>query len=412
MRVMIVGGGAREHAIAWKIARDRPDTRLFLAPGSRASHQLGQAINIAQDDVAGLLDFARANAVDLTVVGPETALAAGIADEFSQAGLRLFGPSRAAAEIEFSKAWAKDFMRRHAIPTAASASFDTPDAAIVYVKSLPAPPVVKDDAPAGGKGVTVAETVAQAEEAVQAIFAAPGPRRVVVEERLEGWELSALAFCDGRHLELMPPACDYKRLWDGDEGPNTGGMGAYAPASIAPRLRQRIVAEILQPAADGLIAEGRPFQGVLYAGLMIGPDGPKALEFNCRFGDPETQALLPLLESDLLDILMACHEGRLDSVSPRWSAHTCCAVVRASAGYPTSAVPGEPEGLEHAGEALAFGGGSSGRVLTLSATGSTLPEARERVYLAMDRIRLPGGTHRRDIGLFDRASEAMQQRNP
>jgi len=403
MKVLIVGGGAREHALAWKITRDRPELELLLAPGNDGSHRLGRCVAVPAEDAAGLARLASEEAVDLTVVGPEGPLAAGIADAFATAGLRLFGPSAAAAEIEASKAWAKAFMQRHGIPTARFADCDSLDEVETALADFEAPPVIKDDALAGGKGVTVAETLDEALVAAETIFRSRPDARVVVEERLEGDELSAMAFCDGQTASLLPPACDYKRLRDGDQGPNTGGMGAYAPAGIAADLRQRILTDIVEPTVQGLADEGRPFVGVLYPGLMITRAGPKVLEFNCRLGDPEAEVLLPLLESDLLDVLQACVEGRLADCQTRWSGESCCAVVLASAGYPDQPQPAEPAGWADLPEAVAFRGGTSGRVLTVSATGHSLDQARRRAYAAVERIHLPGGQYRRDIAAYDRA---------
>ena len=402
MKVLIVGGGAREHALAWKLARDRPGLELLLAPGNEGSGRLGRRLPLAADDVAGLARLAEDEAVDLTVVGPEGPLAAGIADAFAARGLRLFGPTAAAAQIEASKAWAKAFMARHNIPTARHATCASPAELDAALAAFQSPPVLKDDALAGGKGVTVAATFEEARAAAQAVLARPGAT-VVLEERLEGWELSAMAFCDGREASLLPPSCDYKRVADGDAGPNTGGMGAYAPAAISDALRACILAEIVQPTLAGLAAEGRPFSGVLYPGLMVTPDGPKVLEFNCRFGDPETEAVLPLLDGDLLEVLLACVDGRLASCRPRWSSGACCAVVLASAGYPDAPQPAQPSGWHELDGAVAFRGGDSGRVLTVSARGASLAEARQRAYAAVRQVNLPDGHYRTDVGAFDRA---------
>ncbi len=405
MKVLIVGGGGREHALAWKIARDRPDAELLLAPGNDGSARLGRQVAVAADDLDGLVRLANDQRVDLTVVGPEGPLAAGIAGAFAARGLRMFGPTAAAAHIEASKAWAKAFMLRHGIPTAKFASCASLGEVDAALSGFEAPPVVKDDALAGGKGVTVADTFDQARAAAATIFAARPAARVVLEERLAGWELSAMAFCDGRGASLMPLSCDYKRLADGDRGPNTGGMGAYAPAAVSDAIRARILADIVQPAVRGLAQEGRPFSGVLYPGLMVTPSGPKVLEFNCRFGDPEAEALLPLLDSDLLDVLLACTEGRLAEQQPRWSNQSCCAVVLASAGYPDSPEVAQPHGWQELAGAVAFRGGASGRVVTVSAVGDSLASARAQAYAAVRRIQLPGGQYRADIGAFDRASK-------
>ncbi|HLQ34653.1 MAG TPA: phosphoribosylamine--glycine ligase [Chloroflexota bacterium] len=404
MKVLIVGGGGREHALAWKIKRDRPEVELLLAPGNEGSARLGRTVPLAPDDVQGLAKLAAEEHVDLTVVGPEGPLAAGIADTFAAQGLRLFGPSAAGAQIEASKAWAKGFMQRHGIPTARFVTCASPAELPAALSQFEAPPVVKDDALAGGKGVTVAQSFEHARVAAEAIFRGRAEATVVLEERLTGYELSAMAFCDGRTASLMPGSCDYKPLLDGDQGPNTGGMGAYAPACAPAELRRRVESEIVAPALRGLAGEGRPFTGVLYPGLMITRDGPKVLEFNCRFGDPEAEALLPLLDSDLLEVLEGCVDGRLAERQVRWSGQTCCAVVLASAGYPNQPETAQPAGWEELPEAIAFRGGSSGRVLTVSALGESLAEARRRAYAAVQRIELPGGQYRTDVGAYDRVA--------
>ncbi|HLG71672.1 MAG TPA: phosphoribosylamine--glycine ligase, partial [Chloroflexota bacterium] len=404
MRVLIVGGGAREHALAWKIARDRPKVELLLAPGNDGSGRLGRRFPVAAEDVPGLVALAQTEQADLTIVGPEGPLAAGIADAFAQAGLRLFGPGAEAAQIEASKAWAKAFMQRHGIPTARFVTCSSLAVVECSLEAFDGPPVVKDDALAGGKGVTVAETPDQALAAASAIFAGRPAARVVLEERLSGYELSAMAFCDGQSASLMPLSADYKRVRDGDEGPNTGGMGAYAPAAVSAELRERIRREIVEPTLAGMAEEGRPFVGVLYPGLMITPQGPKVVEFNCRFGDPEAEVLLPLLETDLLEVVDACLSGRLSEVEVRWGNGACCAVVLASAGYPEAPERAEPRGWEELPDAVAFRGGASGRVLTVSARGADLAQARAKAYAAIERIELPGGQYRGDIAAYDRAA--------
>jgi phosphoribosylamine--glycine ligase len=295
-------------------------------------------------------------------------------------------------------------MERHGIPTARFSSCQSLDDVQTEMAELEAPPVIKDDALAGGKGVTVAETMDEALVAAEAIFLARENARVIVEERLVGYEVSAMAFCDGRGFRMMPLSCDYKRLRDGDQGPNTGGMGAYAPASISAALKHSIETEIVEPTIRGMAAEGRPFVGVLYPGLMITADGPKVLEYNCRFGDPEAEALLPLLESDLVGVALACTEGRLDEVDVHWSSQSSCAVVLASPGYPDKPEVAEPRGWADVPEAVVFRGGASGRVLTVSANGVDLAQARQRAYAATAQVHLPGGQYRRDVGAYDRAS--------
>jgi len=305
--------------------------------------------------------------------------------------------------IESSKAWAKAFMMRHEIPTARFEICHSIDEIGPCIHQFDNVPVIKDDGLAGGKGVTVATTFDEAAAAARKIFETRADAQVVVEERLEGWELSIHAFCDGTQAKLMPPACDYKRLRDGDRGPNTGGMGAYSPSAVGDQLLGSIQKSIVEPAIRGMASEGRPFVGVLYPGLMITSDGPKVLEFNCRFGDPEAQAILPLLESNLLEIILDSIAGRLGDRMIQWSRRYCCAVVVASPGYPDNPQPAEPRGYESIPSVTPFRGGASGRLLTVSALGDSLADAREEAYAALKMIDVGGGKYRRDIAAFDRA---------
>jgi phosphoribosylamine---glycine ligase len=413
MKVLIVGSGGREHALAWKSAQSPRLTQLFVAPGNAGTQRYNHPLpGTTHEDVAA---FAAAHQIDLVVIGPEAPLAAGLADDLRRAGLKVFGPSKAAAEIESSKAFAKAFMDRHHIPSARFAAFRSFEEALAHVRSAPYPVVIKASGLAAGKGVLLPETPQAAETALRAImlereFGQAGDE-VVIEERLEGEEVSLLAFADGRHAVAMPPAQDHKRLLEGDRGPNTGGMGAYAPAPICPpALADRIMQSIVQPAIDGLRAEGRPFSGVLYAGVMLTADGPRALEFNCRFGDPETQVLMPLLESDLLDLLEACADGRLDDVEVKWKPGAAACVVLASAGYPGKYASGrEIMGLDapldqavifHAGTAIDQGKPltAGGRVLAVTGWESTIEGALGRAYAAVSRVRFEGMQYRRDIG--------------
>ncbi len=420
MKVLLVGSGGREHALAWKLAQSPRLAALYVAPGNAgtAIHSRQSVIRnvaIAAEDTPGLVAFAQAKQIDLAVIGPEAPLAAGLADELRAASVNVFGPSRAAAQIEASKAFAKGFMARHHIPTARYATFTDFHQAIGHLLAVDYPVVIKASGLAAGKGVIVPGCADEAEAALRQImlereFGAAGDE-VVIEERLEGEEISVLAFTDGLTVRVMPPAQDHKRLLAGDRGPNTGGMGAYAPAPVAPpALVEAVTRSILQPAVDGLRAEGRPFVGVLYAGLMLTPDGPRTLEFNCRFGDPETQVILPLLASDLLEIALACATGRLHEVEIRWKEGAAACVVLAAEGYPGSYSKGRPiSGLDaplrdalvfHAGTALADGKlvTAGGRVLGVTGWGADLRAALHNAYNAVQTVSFEGMQYRKDIG--------------
>jgi len=414
LKVLLVGSGGREHAIAWKLAQSPRLEKLWVAPGNPGMEGLGQNVPIAATDVPGLTAFALQNQVDLVVIGPEAALEAGLADALRAVGIGVFGPTKAAACIETSKSFAKQFMQRHAIPTARFEVFKNLDRAVDYLDKVDYPVVIKASGLAAGKGVLLP---ASRQEAIQTLkemllehrFGEAGDE-VVIEERLEGDEVSLLAFSDGFSLALMPPAQDHKRLLDGDQGPNTGGMGAYAPApACPPALQQELLRKILQPAVDGLRAEGLPFVGVLYAGMILTSAGPLVLEFNARFGDPETQAILPLLESDLLDIFSACSHGQLDYAEVRWKEGASVCVVLASAGYSEKTAPPAPiSGLERVpAGCLVFQAGTSlkngtllatgGRVLGVTATGVNLERAVQAAYQAASSIQFEGSQMRRDI---------------
>lgn len=415
LNVLIVGGGGREHTLAWALRQSPRVGRLHVAPGNAGTASIAENVSIAADNIAGLVDFARVNAIDLTVVGPEAPLAAGIVDAFRAAGLRIFGPTQAAARLESSKAFAKQFMADHGIPTAAHATFTDYDAAVTYVNKLQRPLVVKADGLAAGKGVTVCDTPQQAIAALSdamldAAFGAAG-QTVVIEERLTGPELSVHAFCDGHTIRLLPPARDHKRAYDNDDGPNTGGMGAYTPVpGVDAALLDEITRTMLQPAVDGMIARGTPYTGMLYAGLMLTPDGPRTLEFNCRFGDPETQVMLPLLNSDLAEVLLACVEGRLGEIDIDWRPGACATVVAAAPGYPNDYPKGSPiTGMDLSGaDTLIFHAGTAqqdgeivtagGRVLAVSAVGADLDAALASAYATLDGIHFEGMHYRRDIG--------------
>lgn len=418
MNVLVIGNGAREHALAWKISQSPKVQRMFVAPGNAGTARIAHNLNISAGDIRGLVEAARANRIDLVMVGPEAPLTAGIVDELGRAGIPAFGPSKAAAEIEGSKVFAKELMRRYGIPTAASAEFDSFEKAAAYVRSQPVPMVIKADGLAAGKGVIIAATHDEALRALSEImqkkaFGSAGDR-VLIEECLMGREASLLAFTDGESVVPMVPACDYKRALDGDRGPNTGGMGSYAPSEFfTEALKREVIETIMKPTVKAMAREGRPYRGVLYAGLMVTDRGPKILEFNARFGDPETQAILPLLRTDLVEIMEAVIGGELGRLTVEWSDGACVGIVLASGGYPGSYRTGFPiEGLDriekdvlvfHAGTATDGTGRvvtSGGRVLTVTATGRTIAEARARAYANVDRVGFEGCHYRRDIAMI------------
>lgn len=421
MKVLVVGGGAREHALAWKIAQSSAVDKLYCAPGNPGMAEIAENVPIGASEVDRLADWASENRIDLTVVGPEDPLVRGLVDRLNSKGLLAFGPNAAGARIEGSKAFAKDLMTRQGIPTARAASFDSAAAAVDYLRSQPLPIVVKADGLAAGKGVVVASTREEAERAVadcleRGVFGEAG-RSVLVEECLVGPEVSVLALVDGTRAVPLIPACDYKRVLDGDGGPNTGGMGSYAPPRfVTPDLYREIGARVLDPIVQGLRDRGIDYRGVLYAGLMLTTDGPKTLEFNARFGDPETQVILPLLESDLVEVMCQTAAGRLDPSAIRWREGACCGVVLASGGYPGKYATGEEiHGLDRLdADVAAFHAGTrregrrlvtaGGRVLTVAATGRTMAEARERAYSNVERIQFAGMQYRRDIALREIAS--------
>ncbi len=416
MKILVVGGGGREHALAWKLAQSPRRPALYGAPGNAGTAALGTNLPIPAEDVDGLEAWARRARPDLTVVGPEAPLCAGLADRLATAGLRVFGPRAAAARLEGSKVFAKDVMKAAGVPTARAACFDEAAAALAHVRAAPLPLVVKADGLAAGKGVAVCAergaAVAAVEEAMVGGAFGEAGRRVLVEECLEGEEVSVLAFVDGERAVLLPSAQDHKRARDGDRGPNTGGMGAYSPAPMeTPVFREAVRAAVFDPVLAELRRRGIPYRGVLYAGLMITADGPKVLEFNCRFGDPETQALLPRLDGDLLPVLEACIDGVLDPAQVAWRPDACVCVVLAADGYPGAYRKGDAiEGLEeaaarpgvqvfHAGTALRNGRvvTAGGRVLGITSMGADLAAAVRTAYQAADRITFAGGWCRRDI---------------
>ncbi|BCA53444.1 phosphoribosylglycinamide synthetase phosphoribosylamine-glycine ligase [Nitrospira sp. KM1] len=424
MKILVVGGGGREHAMVWKLAQSPRKPILFCAPGNAGIASLAVCVPIKADDVAALKAFVIREQIDLTVVGPEAPLALGIADEFRRAKLRIFGPTKAAARLEASKTFSKEVMARVSIPTATAKSFDKTSEALAYVDQHELPIVVKADGLAQGKGVVIATTREQASRAVidamdNAVFGEAG-RQVLIEQFLDGEELTIMAFTDGRTVVPMLPAQDHKRVGDGDSGLNTGGMGAYAPAPIGtPELRLRVTREILEPVVQGLSRMGSPFQGVLYAGLMIVKGVPYVLEFNARMGDPETQVVLPLLKTELLDVIEAVVDHRLDQLAVEWHDHAAVCVVMTAGGYPGRYENGLPiRGLDfesnrqmivfHAGTTEAAGRvvTAGGRVLGVTGIGKSLGEAKELAYRRVKQLGFDRCHYRTDIA--DRALRASR----
>ena len=419
MKILIVGGGGREHALAWKAAQSPRVKKVFVAPGNAGTAREPKCENIAvqAEDVSGLLKFAQTNKIDLTLVGPETPLVLGVVDRFKAAGLRCFGPTKAAAQLEGSKAFTKDFLARHKIPSAAYGNFTDVAAAEAFIKKMGAPIVVKADGLAAGKGVIIAQTVDEAIAAACDMLAGnafgSAGHRVVVEEFLEGEEASFIVMVDGSHILPLATSQDHKRVGDGDTGPNTGGMGAYSPAPVVtPDMHARVLREVIEPTVRGMQAEGHPYTGFLYAGLMIGRDGvPKVLEYNCRFGDPETQPVMLRLQSDLVALIEAALDGRLDKIEAKWDSRPALGVVMAAGGYPGAYKKGDVlSGLPaqdapdakvfHAGTALKDGTvvTSGGRVLCVTALGATVGAAQKRAYDVARRISWAGAQYRTDIG--------------
>ena len=434
MKVLVVGGGGREHALAWKLAQSPKLQAVYVAPGNGGTAQDARLENIPITDVQALRVWAQAEKIVLTVVGPEQPLAAGIVDEFRAHGLRIFGPTKAAAQLESSKAFSKAFMKRHGIPTAEYETFSDPLAAHAYVDKMGAPIVVKADGLAAGKGVVVALSLAEAHEAIDFMLAPDagynplgvthneGGARVVIEEFLQGEEASFIVMCDGQNVTALATSQDHKRLRDGDAGPNTGGMGAYSPAPVVtPQIHARAMREIILPTIKGMAQDGIPFTGFLYAGLMIDAEGhPKTLEFNCRMGDPETQPIMMRLKSDLFDVMMAATAGQLDQIALDWDRRPALGVVMAAHGYPLSPrkgdlVTGVPslDSLQQA-DAMVFHAGTAtppkgqgakadvltagGRVLCVTALGNTVKEAQKHAYEIAAGIHFDGAQYRHDIG--------------
>jgi phosphoribosylamine--glycine ligase len=416
MKVLIVGGGGREHAIAWKLAQSQKVDKIYCTPGNAGIASIAECIEVAVDDFAALLDFVKYEWIDLTIVGPEDPLSKGIVDIFEKEGRRILGPAKAAARLESSKIFSKDFMKRHRIPTADYRVFSSYIHAEDHVRMMGAPIVIKADGLAAGKGVFVSSTVEDAIDALRLImkekaFGEAG-EHVVVEQCLEGEEASFMVFTDGDTIVPMGSSQDHKRISDGDMGPNTGGMGAYSPAPIiTPEFEKRIVDTIMRPVIDGLKAEGMKYKGILYAGLMIKDNIPSVLEFNCRLGDPETQPVLSRLSTDLLDICLAITDGRLSEIDVEWKPESAVCVVLASKGYPGNYEKGEViKGLDEANMvegAMVFHAGTAfrnsdivtngGRVLGVTATGPDIRAARDLAYKAVDKISFDGMQYRRDI---------------
>jgi phosphoribosylamine---glycine ligase len=417
MQVLVIGGGGREHALVWKIKQSPKVEKIFCAPGNAGTSELAENIPIAADDIKGLLEFALQKGIGLTVVGPEQPLVKGIVDRFEEKGLRIFGPNARAAELEGSKSFSKDIMKKYGLPTAEYKTFNSADSAGKYIESKNCPLVVKADGLAAGKGVLLCQT---ADEALAAVDSIMGKRsfgeagdQIVVEEFLEGEEVSVLAFSDGQTVLLMDSAQDHKAAYDGDKGPNTGGMGAYSPAPIfTETMRQKVRDKIMLPMIRAMQQEGRPYKGILYAGLMLTKTGPQILEFNARFGDPETQPLLVRMDSDIIPIFEACIDGTLAECPLQWKDESSICVVMAAKGYPDSYEKGKPiSGLKDAnslpgvvvfqagtkeqdGEVLTHGG----RVLGVTATGEDTATAISRAYEAVEKIEWDGIHYRKDIG--------------
>ena len=420
MKILVIGSGGREHALAWKLSASPKVQQVYVAPGNGGTALSPNLKNVPLTDLAALRDWALAEKIALTVVGPEQPLAAGVVDDFRAHGLRIFGPTKAAAQLESSKAFSKDFMARHGIPTAAYETFSDPGAAHAYVDRLGAPIVVKADGLAAGKGVVVAATKEEAHAAIDDMLGGntlgvahnDGGARVVIEEFLQGEEASFIVLCDGKNVVAMASSQDHKRLKDGDEGPNTGGMGAYSPAPVVtPDVHARAMRDVILPTIRGMDKDGIPFTGFLYAGLMIDGDGkPKTLEFNTRMGDPETQPIMMRLKSDLVDVLMAATSGKLDEVELKWDRRVALGVVLAAGGYPLSPKKGDLiSGLpKPTDEVVVFHAGtvaagdqiktSGGRVLCVTALADSVKQAQTKAYDAARTIHFDGMQYRRDIG--------------
>lgn len=413
MRILVIGRGGREHAIVWSLRRSPKVSKLYCAPGNAGIAQLAECVPIEEKEFDRLAEYARQEKIDLVFVGPDDPLAEGIVDHLEDKGLTVYGPRKNAAEIEGSKVFTKHLLKKYNIPTAAYEAFESYEEALAYLRLQKLPIVIKADGLAAGKGVIIARTMQEAEQALQNIMVSKvfgeSGSRVVIEEFLSGQEMSILAFVDGEVVRPMIPSQDHKPAFDGDQGPNTGGMGTYSPVPhIADSIVQEAIETIIKPTAKAMVQEGRPFRGVLFAGLMITEDGPKTIEFNARFGDPETQVVLPLLKTDLLDIITASLEGRLDQLDIQWSDEAAVCVILASGGYPGPYPKGLPiDGLDAVTDALVFHAGTGlqdgqyvtngGRVLGVVGRGKTIAEARTAAYAEADKIRFEGKHYRTDI---------------
>ena len=415
MKVLVVGSGGREHALCWKIAQ-RPGTEVYVAPGNIGMVDVATLVNIKVDDIAGLVDFAKAEGIDLTVVGPELPLTLGIVDAFQEAGLACFGPNKAAAKLEGSKAFSKELMKKYGIPTAAFDTFTDVDKAKAFVDEIGVPCVVKADGLAAGKGVIICMTREEADKAIEDMLTdhafGDASATIVIEEYMVGPEVSVLAFADGKTVLPMVSAQDHKRIFDGDKGPNTGGMGAYSPAPVyTEALSAEVNKTIIEPTIAAMAAEGTPFTGILYTGLMLTEKGPRVLEYNVRFGDPETQPIMVRMKSDIVELFQACVDGKLDEAALEWHDEAAVCVMMASGGYPASSEKGVPiHGLDDiaAEEAIVFHSGSAekdgeivtngGRVLGVTAKDATIKGAIDKAYAAVEKINFDHMQFRRDIG--------------
>ena len=418
MRVLVVGGGGREHALVWKIAQSPKVDKVFVAPGNAGTAAIAENLDLWPTDVEGLGKAAREKGIDLVMVGPEAPLASGIVDYFNYLGIPIFGPTRAATQIEASKVFARQLMEEHGIPCPRGAIFTSHSEASEYLQKQDPPVVIKADGLAAGKGVVIADSLPEAQKALDDIMGArmfgSAGHRVIIDEYLSGPEVSLIAFTDGKTVSPMMPACDYKKIGDNDQGPNTGGMGSYSPPGLLSRqmVKKEVTRGILLPTVKALAKAGMPYKGVLYAGLMIVRGLPVVLEFNARFGDPETQVILPLLKTDLVDILMAVIHGKLNEIKIEWRPQACVGVVMSSGGYPGSHKTGFPvKGIGRMGkDVLVFHAGTKlgsdgtvytdgGRVLTVVGVGKNMAEAREKVYRNIGSIHFEGCYYRKDIGL-------------
>lgn len=415
MKVLVVGSGGREHALCWKIAQ-RPDTEVYVAPGNIGMVDVATLVNIKVDDIAGLVDFAKAEGIDLTVVGPELPLTLGIVDAFQEAGLACFGPNKAAAKLEGSKAFSKELMKKYGIPTAAFDTFTDVEKAKAFVDEIGVPCVVKADGLAAGKGVIICMTREEADKAIEDMLTdhafGDASATIVIEEYMVGPEVSVLAFADGKSVLPMVSAQDHKRIFDGDKGPNTGGMGAYSPAPVyTEALSVEVNKTIIEPTIAAMAAEGTPFTGILYTGLMLTEKGPRVLEYNVRFGDPETQPIMVRMKSDIVELFQACVDGKLDEAALEWHDEAAVCVIMASGGYPASSEKGVPiHGLDDiaAEEAIVFHSGTAekdgeivtngGRVLGVTAKDATIKGAIDKAYAAVEKINFDHMQFRRDIG--------------